>query len=405
MVIDVSTAFCSKCGSFHASHYDEVDNQVMYVIDCPLGPRRSLASSDARLFKRLRASNHWRSGEAPSRVAAESRPRLYLIELTSACDLHCAICYADARFEGRTYRPLAEVRQIVQRIRMDGGRHISLTGGEPTMHRDLPEIIRTVCSECGRSPVLVTNGLRLSQNSGYDYARELKAAGLTRVQLHFDAVDEDVQRQLQEGATVQEKMQAADNVCRAGLRLGLIATVSLRNLNQVDKIVAYAIGRVPQLRSLVFQPMIPVGRYPADLRPMTRDEVIRSLLDGATDDAGTDAAAASYALHAESFHAAPPGRHSNWSVHPDCSAHAVMCVWGKRAVALEHVKRTRTAARRRGAFRLSVLNFMHGETRDERRLRHCIVYAPLQAPTPTRFVSVCQRLCDKQTRPLENTAG
>ena len=67
-----------------------------------------------------------------------------------------------------------------------GPSNIQLSGGEPTMREDLPDIIR-LGREKGFSFIqLNTNGIRLAATSGY--ARTLKEAGLSSVFLQFDGV-------------------------------------------------------------------------------------------------------------------------------------------------------------------------------------------------------------------------
>lgn len=92
----------------------------------------------------------------------------YLIDVTSKCNIKCKYCYHDNNGSERS------VDEIVQEAAAN--KHLApfiLTGGEPTTHKDLPEIIREL-SELGEVNLL-TNGIKLCDES---YLNELLDAGL-----------------------------------------------------------------------------------------------------------------------------------------------------------------------------------------------------------------------------------
>jgi MoaA/NifB/PqqE/SkfB family radical SAM enzyme len=62
-----------------------------------------------------------------------------MLELTYACDLRCGFCYNEKDHPGRTLS-LEEYRRILREARAEGALFLTLTGGEPTLHRDFFEI-------------------------------------------------------------------------------------------------------------------------------------------------------------------------------------------------------------------------------------------------------------------------
>ncbi len=88
-------------------------------------------------------------------------PRRIVIELTNICNLHCSYCLRDDEALYRTrarFFPIERLRRILHDAREAAGvSHVSFTGGEPTLHPQLGEVLSTVGEE-GMRASLVTNG-------------------------------------------------------------------------------------------------------------------------------------------------------------------------------------------------------------------------------------------------------
>ena len=95
--------------------------------------------------------------------------RFLCIELTQACNNACLHCYNFWRHGPVTgpdtgRRPLtrAEIRSLLKRTQRETRlEHVGLTGGEPTLRPDFPEIVGDIV-DCGLTPVVITNGTRLT---------------------------------------------------------------------------------------------------------------------------------------------------------------------------------------------------------------------------------------------------
>jgi cyclic pyranopterin phosphate synthase len=124
----------------------------------------------------------------PPLVDSQGRRIEYLrIALTERCDLRCVYCRppAAAQTEGQDVLSLDDVLVLGEAAAGLGIRHLRLTGGEPLLRDDLPEIIRGL----RRQPeiedlALTTNGQRLAS-----CAEALVAAGLDRVNISLDSLD------------------------------------------------------------------------------------------------------------------------------------------------------------------------------------------------------------------------
>lgn len=122
---------------------------------------------------------------------AFNRPITYLrISVTDRCNLRCVYCMPEAglpwiaKSEILSYEEIVFIVEAAAKI---GVRSIRLTGGEPLIRRDVATLVRRIANIPGIEDIaLSTNALLLA-----DQARELRAAGLTRVNISLDTLQEE----------------------------------------------------------------------------------------------------------------------------------------------------------------------------------------------------------------------
>jgi hypothetical protein len=230
-----------------------------------------------------------------------------LLEITARCNLSCPVCFAASGAQAPADPPLAEIDRWYQSAKRASGTDIviQLSGGEPTVRDDLPEII-----ELGRKHgfgfiQLNSNGLRLAQEPGY--ARRLKQAGLSNVFLQFDGTEDAILRTLRGRDLLKEKILAIDHCVASGLGVVLVPTVVPGvNSDNLGAILDFALDWAPGVRGVHFQPISYFGRFPkapADSDRITLPQIMRFI------EAQTGGR-----IRAEHF--APPGcEHSHCSFH------------------------------------------------------------------------------------------
>lgn len=201
-----------------------------------------------------------------------------LVEVTQRCNLRCPVCFADSG--GSAPDPdMASLRRMFDRI-MDrtGGCNLQLSGGEPTVREDLPDVIRTA-KDTGFSFVqLNSNGLSLARDP--ELAHAFKDAGLSSVFLQFDGMTDAVFRQMRGRDLLEEKIRAVENLSAAGLGVVLVPTVRRDvNLDRLWDVVRFGLDRLPHVRGVHFQPMSYFGRFPSDFSPhhVTLPEIMNAL--------------------------------------------------------------------------------------------------------------------------------
>ena len=185
-----------------------------------------------------------------------------LLEVTRRCDLRCRYCFAEggADTADPTLEALeAAVSDIAARC---GGPLLQLSGGEPTLRDDLPELVRAAKAAGCAFVQVNTNGLRLAREP--DYAAALAAAGLDIVFLQFDGTRNEIYEQLRGAPLLEQKLEAARICAENRIGVTLVPTV-VRGVNDGDlgALVALAASLAPGVRGVHFQPVSYFGRYPA----------------------------------------------------------------------------------------------------------------------------------------------
>lgn len=109
------------------------------------------------------------------------------LSVTDVCNFSCNYCLPDGYQCTDKTEPLTvdEIRQLATTFAKLGTRKIRITGGEPSVRRDLPEIIRTVANTPGINEIAITtNGYRLPE-----FLPSWIDAGLTKLNVSIDSLD------------------------------------------------------------------------------------------------------------------------------------------------------------------------------------------------------------------------
>jgi uncharacterized radical SAM superfamily Fe-S cluster-containing enzyme len=197
-----------------------------------------------------------------------------LLEVTGRCNLRCEYCLAGECASPDP--PLDTVKNWLGDLARSGRTFLQLSGGEPTVRDDLPEIASHAKSVGFEYVQLNTNGLRIAKDASY--ARALARSGVSFVFLQFDGTTDDAYMSMRGAPLYKIKRKAIDNCDRCGLGVTLVSTVVPGvNDHDIGGLISLAVSLSPAVRGVHFHPVSYFGRYPKqpdDSMRMTLPELL-----------------------------------------------------------------------------------------------------------------------------------
>lgn len=300
-----TTVFCPKCQSSHPGRIARDGHRILGFSGCPASPPPVELSDDANLFLLQRQRDHAPAGPSPDPLRRFQSRHLYI---TKDCNCRCPVCYRSATPDSpSSHLPFTEIVRRATHARQLGFRTVLLIGGEPTVHPEILDVIREI-HRLGFSVAMATNGWAIGTSS--TLAAQLKQAGLTRISIQFDTLDRKTLLRLRGHDRLDVKLRAIQQVTEAGIPFFLAATMAKLNLAETGALLHWAESLPVLPLMFLFQSMIPFGRFPADLDSVSREAIIRSVLDS-----GAIAGATS-----EHIHPIPSFPPAHLAVHPDCGS-------------------------------------------------------------------------------------
>lgn len=170
------------------------------------------------------------------------------LSLTEKCNFSCSYCLPDGSechsMEGDL--SLIEIRRLVTAFALLGTQKIRLTGGEPSLRRDLCDIIKTCKSVAGiNSVALTTNGFRLEKD-----VASWRAAGLDALNVSIDSLRPEMFQLITGSGKLRSILTGLDEAQSLGFKQLKINTVLLReqNARELDDFLAFIKTRRITLR-------------------------------------------------------------------------------------------------------------------------------------------------------------
>ena len=176
-----------------------------------------------------------------------------MVEITNRCNMDCPVCFSDANNPAHDV-PVEEVRRRLERLLELTGTPIpiQISGGEPTVHRDLPEIVRTARGMGYRNVELISNGIRIARNP--EMLRDLAGLGLTALYLQFDGLRPETYRTIRGQDMTAVRRESIEAARRARLCVTLAVAVT-RGVNddEIGDVVRFGIDNIDTVRAINFQ--------------------------------------------------------------------------------------------------------------------------------------------------------
>ncbi len=273
--LGVTQSLCPECLAVVPAKVVSRDGRVYFRKACPEhGPRTDFVCSDVNWFDR---TDYSLPGKLPVTYGAEvakgcpydcglcdeheQHTCIGLLEITSACNLECPMCFAVSGPGGQHLTYDDCVRAIDRLVEVEGQAEIlQLSGGEPTIHPQFQQILSYACDQPIDIVMINTNGIRIARDAAF---RELLAKFKDRIEIYlqFDGFSDAGYEVLRGESLLEVKLSAVEQLGELGIRTILVSTVqSGVNDGDIGRLVQFATER-RWVTGVSFQPATYSGRF------------------------------------------------------------------------------------------------------------------------------------------------
>lgn len=289
ITLDATRAWCPTCGATEHALITAREDGVFMERICP---------KCGTVGIRIAADHRWYRERMAEPLPMESMPnagkltrgcpfdcgpcechtaRLHLpvVSVTNLCNLDCPICFTYNRPDRAYCKSPEEMRTILEHLEKVAGdlELIDITGGEPTLHPHIFELLDL----CARAPIgrvtMNSNGLRIASDAGF--AKCIKESGV-QVVLSLDTLDPEKSITIHGRDITREKLAALAVLEEMAIPTTILI-VCIRGVNEEE--TALLVRRFlpkPFVRGVTIQNMTFTGRNGSRFQPrehVTIDEV------------------------------------------------------------------------------------------------------------------------------------
>ena len=179
------------------------------------------------------------------------------ISVTELCNLRCRYCMPEEGIVKRDHEEMMTPEETIDAVKAAvslGVKKIRVTGGEPLVKRGIVELCENIAAIDGVEELcMTTNGTLLP-----GYARELRAAGVDRVNISLDTLKADRYREITRIGELSEALSGIEAAFEAGFEKVKINTVLMGGFNddEIEDFVRLTIDRPLEVR---FIELMPIG--------------------------------------------------------------------------------------------------------------------------------------------------
>ena len=258
----MNKSFCNECHQLVPARRVERDGKVYLAKDCPkCGTTETLVSSDAaRHFLKRRLDPGLERPRCPDiqcqTCTCHRTPRYAFVDVTNRCNMNCPMCVDSVGSQGFTFDPpLEHFRKIFEHLAtFDPKPTVALFGGEPTVRKDLFEIIK-LSRSFGLNTRVLTNGIKMADP---DYCAELVGTH-AHLLISYDGGNREAYAQLRGSDKFFDRKQKAIENVKAQPR-GKISYVSCLawglNDDRVPELLGFCHEQRDKLHGIYLMPLV-----------------------------------------------------------------------------------------------------------------------------------------------------
>ena len=290
---ELTRSICPECKTVIDAQIIIRDNKVFMRKRCPThGWFEGIISSDAEMYVNsvkfnkprtlpLEFSTEVKNGcPLDCGLCPEHKQHicLALIEVNSACNLNCPVCFADAGIGFSL--TMQQVESMLDRfVEIEGDPEvIQFSGGEPTIHPQILDMIQAAKDRGIKQVMVNTNGVRIARDGRF--LQELARLNPV-IYFQFDGLRRETYQTIRGEDLLDQKLLALERMDRAGLDAVLVAAIEREvNVDEVGQILDFGLKH-PAVRGVVYQPVTHVGRHiPFDpMQRVTIPDVIHGIVE------------------------------------------------------------------------------------------------------------------------------
>lgn len=221
---------------------------------------KTLVEKDLKFYK----------AQTAYRVEEQVDARHLQLYVSKKCNLSCPLCYENVL--DKEEMSFEEIERVCSENK---NKYVVLMGREPTLRKDLFEVIRVIAKQ--NRPSLLTNGLMLVD---YDFTKKLKEAGLEQIIFSFNGFDDEVYREINGKPLLETKLKALETIKKVGIKT-IISITLAKGINdkQLREICDFCIEN----RSFIFQLRVrtatELGRHIEDVEQHCMTDMIHLFAD------------------------------------------------------------------------------------------------------------------------------
>lgn len=203
-----------------------------------------------------------------------NRPVLNLrISVTQKCDKHCPYCHREGEDNPLTQMTVNEIVRIIKIGISLGISRVKLTGGEPLLRKEIVEIVTGINGlEDLADLSMTTNGTHLK-----GLAKDLKKAGLNRINVSLPTLDPNVYRNVM-GGKLQDAIDGVKTAVKVGMQPVKLNMLVLKNVNynEIEKMIQFA-GLTGTILQLIELEPINLSKKYYDQHHVSLDSIAQTL--------------------------------------------------------------------------------------------------------------------------------
>ncbi|WP_020529357.1 radical SAM protein [Flexithrix dorotheae] len=295
---DYTLSLCPECLKRIDAKIVFEDGNVFMLKRCKEhGTSKVLIADDLEYYKNIR--NYNKPSETPYKFNTktdygcpydcglcpdhEQHSCLTVVEITDRCNLTCPTCYAGSSPSYGRHRTLEEVKQMLDVV-VENEKEpdvVQISGGEPTLHPQLFEILDYAKSLPIKHIMLNTNGIKIARD--FEYAKKLAAYSPDfEIYLQFDSFKKDVLETMRGANLLGIREKALAHLNKLNLSTTLVVTLQKHlNDDEIGQTIDFALKQ-KCVRGVTLQPTQIAGRldnFNSQTDRITLTEVRRKILE------------------------------------------------------------------------------------------------------------------------------